>query len=279
MNNFHANIENIEKNESGIWLVPKIGRISFPSSESEISERIDTTSFWFAHRKKLILKLLKKIERENALQIDVGGGAGSFSYELQKLNNEMVWLIEPTIDGARAAVSRGVHNVINSTFNDLSFKEKISGNIFLLDVVEHIESDHNFLKNLSAHLETDSHIFITVPSFMCLWSYKDTYFGHYRRYRLNELKMLAADINCEVVYSNYFFSFLFLPMLIRSILYKILNKKYTSNERVKEHGERNKIVSLILPAMMDAEIFLLLTNFFVPFGSSAIFVMKKNLET
>lgn len=275
MNSFQSNIENIKKNECGIWFVPKIGDISFPSQESEISEQIDITSFWFIHRKKIILNLLKKLNRENNLHLDVGGGAGLFAYELQKLNSGTVWLIEPTNGGASAAKRRGVNNIINSTLDDLIFKKKISGNIYLLDVIEHIQNDIVFLQNLTSNLEINSHIIITVPTFSFLWSDKDTYFGHQRRYTLKDFKKIASDVGCEIIYDNYFFSFLFLPMLIRSILYKITHKKYSSQERLKEHGKRNLIIKSILFIITKIEIYFLEHKTHIPCGSSAVIILKK----
>ena len=55
---------------------------------------------------------------------------------------------------------------------------------------------------------------LTVPAFQVFWSSEDDSAGHYRRYRLKALRKLDQATGFKVLYINYFFEYLFLPILL-----------------------------------------------------------------
>lgn len=86
--------------------------------------------------------------------------------------------------------------------------------VLLLDVLEHIRDDRQFLESLyeSGRIDENTTFIVTVPAFQRLFSAHDEMLGHYRRYRLDELRALtSAKQDME---AGYFFG---LPLLVRSL--------------------------------------------------------------
>jgi len=89
--------------------------------------------------------------------------------------------------------------------------QKSADFVLLLDVLEHIEKDTAFLKQIvSSEIVDDNTVFIiTVPAFKDIYVVRDKWLGHYRRYNLKMLKELAENTDLNVVDLKYFFSSLF----------------------------------------------------------------------
>jgi hypothetical protein len=81
--------------------------------------------------------------------------------------------------------------------------------ILLMDVLEHIERDSEFLANVVAASPKGTRFFITVPAFRLLWSKHDEYLGHHRRYRLRDLDSLCRGAGLKVETKFYFFATIF----------------------------------------------------------------------
>ncbi len=95
----------------------------------------------------------------------------------------------------------------------------------ITDVIEHIESDENFLDTLNAISKKTSpaYCLVTVPAYQSLFSEHDKMLGHYRRYDLTQLKDLCTSHKMEIKDSGYFFFSLLLPRFI----FKRFNNKKT----------------------------------------------------
>ena len=70
--------------------------------------------------------------------------------------------------GAINAYKRGIKNVLCSTLEDAGFELCSVDSVGLFDVVEHIEDDYLFLKNINKYLKDDGYIYINV---IALWFY------------------------------------------------------------------------------------------------------------
>lgn len=92
--------------------------------------------------------------------------------------------------------------------------------ILLLDVLEHIESDIRFLKQLLNQkvISYETYFIITVPAFQCLTSSHDNYLGHYRRYTNRKLVENLEECGMDVIESGYFFFTLLLPKIIQRVM-------------------------------------------------------------
>jgi len=127
-------------------------------------------------------------------------------------------------------------------------------------------------------------VLLTVPAFQTLWSSEDDTAGHYRRYRLNQLKELAQTAGFSVTYINYFFEFLFFPILFVRVWMEKLGLLKRSGERTEEEKrriaegqfkEKRGLVQKVLNILEHFELNRLLCERKVRFGSSILCVMEK----
>ena len=96
--------------------------------------------------------------------------------------------------------------------------------IVLADVLEHIKKDKKKINYLKKKLKKNGKILITVPAYKILFTKKDIILGHYRRYTINEIRNIFKRF--KILKLSYFNFFLFLPISISLIFYKILKSDF-----------------------------------------------------
>lgn len=98
--------------------------------------------------------------------------------------------------------------------------------IFLFDVVEHIEEDYSFLRNLAAQefISPQTKLFITVPAFQSLFTSHDVFLGHYRRYTNVSLKKLVSQTGFQEIESGYFFLSLVPARILQWLKEKVIGQ-------------------------------------------------------
>jgi SAM-dependent methyltransferase len=122
--------------------------------------------------------------------------------------------------------------------------------ITLLDVVEHIEDDIQFLSNLSKSnfMTNETEILITVPAFQSLFCSHDTFLGHYRRYTNGLLQKHIEKSGLKKVSAGYFFSSLLLPRVFQVWKEKLSPDENQTTGLVEWNGSKakTKFISNIL---------------------------------
>lgn len=120
--------------------------------------------------------------------------------------------------------------------------------ILLMDVMEHIEDDIGFLKNIlqQDYIDENTYFLITVPSYQCLFSSHDRFLGHYRRYTNKMLKTRLEAAGLKVVSRGYFFfSLIFIRAL--EVLKEKIQRKYTvKNSTGLTHWNGTPFISYLL---------------------------------
>ena len=174
---------------------------------------------WELARLEVIYSFIQKHfqKTENANILDVGCGDTFVVSELQKrmpLNS--YYAIDTAFDDA--LIQDFNHEGIE-LYKDLSHLEgkiKKADLILLMDVIEHIEDDKSFLKNLlqKEYIDDDSLFLITVPAYQSLFSEHDVFLKHFRRYSQKQLKETLQSTRFEIVDSGYFFTSLLAPRLL-----------------------------------------------------------------
>lgn len=76
--------------------------------------------------------------------------------------------------------------------------------IFALNVVEHIENDHQAIANAKSMLKPGGQLVILVPAYQTLYNKFDIGLEHYRRYTQKSLCKLFTDNKLEVLHRQYF---------------------------------------------------------------------------
>ena len=247
-------------------------KISYPESGNMSCYELENKSYWFRQRNHIISIIVQK-RFKNGVFADVGGGNGYVCDKLEKQFPELSFiLVEPGPDGCRNARQRGLKLVFNKTLKELSEYPYLE-NIGIFDVIEHIQDDNAFLKELYLKLKSGGKVFLTTPAYGFLWSKADENAGHFRRYTITDLKKKAEIVGFQIEYSSYFFATL-LPLIF---LFRVLPVKLgiirEDSTAAEDHAET--VLSKWLEKILSCELFLLKHGIHLPFGASIIMCIKK----
>ena len=259
-----------EFNSQGFWTTKTTEQISYTRDGHNSIREDELNSFWFSHRQKCLIRLI-----DNKLEgpvLDVGGGNGVFSKHLQSVGIDSI-LLEPAISGVRNAVENGVKNVVNGSLFDAGLISSSISSVVLLDVLEHIGEEENFLIELNRILKVQGKLILTVPAYQFLFSDFDKEVGHFRRYTLKQLDKKLIKAGFEVDYKSYFFSFLPVPILIG----RFMINKFKSKTKRKSTGHISKsgLAGFILRILLWPELLMVKHRTSIPFGSSCLIVAHK----
>jgi SAM-dependent methyltransferase len=75
--------------------------------------------------------------------------------------------------------------------------------VVVINVLEHVEDDKAALKDVAANLKPGGRLVLWVPAFELLYSEFDRRIGHYRRYRVAEVRSLLEGAGLQIVEARY----------------------------------------------------------------------------
>jgi hypothetical protein len=204
---------------------------------------------WERTRARITRYLLTQYNIPSDAIADVGSG-DAFVLKYLACNNS---------GGMHAAIDHaytpGIVNALNTAderkniqFFD-NIQKALPGNrftcILLMDVIEHINNDATFLKELvnSPDIQNGTSFLITVPAFQSLFSRHDVLLSHYRRYNIKQLTALCNSNNLRIITSGYFFFSLLPVRLLHLFAEKISRRK---PEKAIDNWEGSHFVSNII---------------------------------
>ena len=123
-------------------------------------------------------------------------------------------------------------------------KQKKFDSCLLLDVLEHIEDDRDFIKEIKKILKNNGQLVLSVPAHQFLFSPADEKSGHFRRYNYRDLEKKTRGLWFEIIWCSSF-TILLLPLLVFSRLYSRYKKQYNIDS---EHSSFiNRILCTFIP--------------------------------
>lgn len=207
---------NFAQGADGVWRAARSERVSYPEEGNQMCFDLEETSFWFRHRSACLIAALQRW-RPAGVIFDIGGGNGFVARAMLDAGFRPV-LIEPGEVGVQNARERGLPMVICGTLTSAQFPDATMPAVGLFDVLEHIERDVEFLREVHRCLIPSGRLYLTVPAFNWLWSDDDVAAGHWRRYTLASLRRKLSESDFRPLYMTYFFSPLPPPLFaLRSI--------------------------------------------------------------
>ena len=174
--------------------------------------------------------------------VDIGAGSALFSKELlrQGLVKEVVAM-------------------------DTGYKIESESKGGITDVLEHVENDEKFLKDIVSVADSNSAFIITVPALMSLWGGHDVHLKHFRRYTKLELRKLVEQSGLSISSIRYTFSTVFPVAYVQ----RKLSGNDSQNSHLRENGWA---VGLIMRIMLVPDRWIS----FLPFGVSLFLEATKN---
>lgn len=260
----------VEYDSQGFWKTKRTENISYTKDGHNSIVRDEQMSFWFNHRHNCLKQLPRKYFKSPVL--DVGGGNGVFTKYLQNEKIESI-LLEPGFQGVKNAVKNEVKNIVHSSLKEADFIDSSISTVVLLDVLEHVKNDEEFLIELNRILTLGGHLIITVPALQSLFSDFDREVGHFRRYSLSQLNKLLQKSGFSIEYKSYFFYFLPIPILIGRF---IVNKfKKEAKRKSTGHLSKATFAGFCLTLLLLPEQWMIKYKIKIPFGSSCLITAKK----
>ena len=220
--------------------------------------------WWFQSRKNIIEKIIKKNTKKKKLKIlDFGSGSGVNLSMLSKYGHVSIFETHKETQKYLKNLYKGTKfQVINS------LKTHKFDLILMADVLEHIKNDKKQIKLLFKKLKKNGKILLTVPAFKSLFTHKDIILGHYRRYNIREIKEIFKKF--KVLKLTYFNFFLFIPIALSLIFFKILKSNFIDSVEKKP----NYIINFIFFIIFNTES-KVINTFNFPFGISILGLFEK----
>jgi hypothetical protein len=266
---------NLEYDKRGFWVSKNQSKISYPDHGNQSCREIEETSFWFKHRNNCIVSAMQQYPPSGFI-VDIGGGNGVVSHAIKNVGMSPV-ILEPGLDGAMNAQARGLDPIILSTLQNAGFIPESVHAAGLFDVLEHIDRDVSFLKDVEKLLNPGGRVFLTVPAYNFLHSSEDDEAGHFRRYTKRSLSRCVKAAGLEVEYMSYFFILLPLPIFLFRTLPSYFSKTQPNGNEAKqsEHAPLPHIFGKLLDALLSFETWLISKKMSIPFGGSCMLVARK----
>lgn len=259
------------------WASTSDASVSYPATGHITLSAVENSSFWFAHRNRVIASLVRETPPGGPV-LDVGGGTGFVSAGLIAAGFPSV-VVEPGKDGVQSCVSRGVP-VVAAPFQDLSIFPGSIPAVGMFDVLEHIEDDAGALSKVHQALAPGGLLYLAVPAGNWLWSHADVQSGHFRRYSKSALKALLDGAGFATVRATYFFSPLVLPLfLLKSLPHRFFRGRDFTQETVSaEHRLPDNFAGRLIDAWLSREASHIEKSGSVPLGTSLFVTARKRAD-
>jgi len=194
--------------------------------ELQIENYIKQNHPWEFARCKLVKDLLRKYIEPHKDQtfLDIGSGDIFFLTEFSKnYSNKKLIAVDTAYNNDLITYLTKKHKdqevIFFKSIDEIKEIHSHVSLIFLLDVIEHIENDIDFLKQLSTqtYVQADTFFLITAPAYQTLFCNHDKWLGHYRRYSQKQLKEHIQQAGLSYITGGYFFTSLLLPRFLQKI--------------------------------------------------------------
>jgi len=171
--------------------------------------------FWFRGRRALYDRLRRKHLQGRIIRLlDIGCGTG---FEATRISSEGIAVVgldrrPECLQAARCAP--GHPGMLNGDAGNLPCRGGSFDAVFLRDVLEHVD-DVRVLCEAKRVLSPGGILFLSVPAFPWLWSYRDKDAGHRRRYTRTSLERVVRAAGLEMREIGYYQCLLF-PFVVLS---------------------------------------------------------------
>lgn len=264
----------LERRDPGIWFARRQAQISYPTHGNAACLAVEDRSFWFRHRNGCIVSVVRRFPPEGVF-LDIGGGNGFVAKGLTAAGFTCA-LVEPGVDGALAAHSRGIDPVICARLEDMQLSAASVSAAGMFDVLEHIEVEAAALEQVHTVLTPGGRLFLTVPAYQFLFSADDVTAGHFRRYTISTLTRALERSRFRVQFATYIFAPL--PPIVFALRtapsWLGLCRGADPERDAAEHAPSG-ITAQLMDRLLAAEFRRIEAGRPLPFGLSCLFVASK----
>ena len=194
-----------------------------------------------------------ELESSQTTLLDIGCGDLFILDQLDKQYNDMnlfgidIAFEKGMIDAFKKRAPYSRVNVSSSLNEVEQFIPRCIDVVLLLDILEHIEHDVDYLKELVGHrfISDETYFIVTAPAFQCLYCSHDDYLGHYRRYTNYTLTRSLEMAGLHAVDAGYLYFSLLFPRAV-SKWYEMIRKKQGENPHGVSHWHHGNFLTAIV---------------------------------
>jgi SAM-dependent methyltransferase len=172
---------------------------------------IESWHFWFAGRRALVARLLRRYAARDGLALDLGCGTGGALDALRAREGPVLGLDLRPEGLADTRARRPEAWLLQADAVRLPLRDASVDVLTALDVLEHVD-DRAALAEVRRVLRPGGVLLLTVPALPWLWSFRDRDAGHLRRYRRRELAARLHGAGLRVLWLNHYQALL-LPLV------------------------------------------------------------------
>lgn len=232
--------------------------------------RLESSYWWHLSRLNWVESIIKKnLPDPSSLNVlDYGCGTGGFLHQMkERLGFIRFFGVDTSELAIHEALKHGPYfNKIKPGDLSMLFDRDL---IFLMDILEHIESDRDFFKSFLNQMKKGAWLIFSVPAHPLFYSSWDEALGHFRRYTKKDIYFIISGTCGTIRFIKYGFSYLAPGLLIRRFITK--NKYNRSN---CEFPPTNNLFNRALILLNRMEISMPSSLEF-PFGSSLFALIQK----
>jgi SAM-dependent methyltransferase len=237
---------------------------------------LEQTHWWFCARRKIVFSLLDRFLRKSGKgQVykicDMGCACGLILAELSKAGYDAVG-VDSSDTALEYCADRGVRVLKGSLPHQIPLEEDSLDAVLMLDVLEHISDDKASIQSAIRFLRPGGLIICTVPAYSWLWTKRDEFHHHARRYSMSYFKeILSSCTDAEIVIATHINAFLFPLALAERLGRRLFGiSPPTADISVPPLG-----LNCVMKKIFSAERHLINRRIRLPFGLSILAVARK----
>jgi len=245
------------------------------------SQTVEIRHPWESARLKIVSNLLSQEVSPSEIKhvLDIGCGDIFVAKSLTKVFPNATFhcadieFTDELIEQFKAEVGDlPIH--LYKNYTDVNLGADHADIVLLLDVIEHIEDDIEFMKGLrqTRLINDKTKVLITVPAFQQLFCAHDEFLGHYRRYTNQMLESHLNQAGYKKLRLGYFFTTLLLPRYLEVRKEKSQGKKDYSTGLV--NWNKGKMVTSVISGILYLD-YLIFSKLFRVQGLSNYIVCQK----
>jgi SAM-dependent methyltransferase len=182
------------------------------SSEIDAILASDERHWWYRGRRRVLHAELDRLPLPpDARILDAGCGSGRMLDELRPRGR--LTGVDSNPHAVTATRRRG-HVAWQCDIERMPFADASFDLVTCFDVIEHTPDDRRTLRELRRVTRPGGTLVVTVPAYQALWSAHDIVNGHYRRYRVSELRAAAQEAGWYHRRDSYFNAILLAPAAV-----------------------------------------------------------------
>ena len=235
--------------------------------------KVEEVHWWFVARRSIVKHLLSKylsfdLSSRQIKIADLGCGCGANLIEYNK--SYSVTGMDPSLDAVKYCQKRGIAIQQGALPHNCTLPVNSFHAVLMLDVLEHIEEDEEALGKTYELLNNDGIIVLTVPAYQWLYTKRDEFHHHKRRYSKKQLDQILRKAGFKRVLLSYYNFWLFPCVALVRMIGKMLGLDRSGCDVKVPNRFINRIVQIIFES---ERLFLPVPG--LPFGVSLVAVYKK----